>query len=216
MVMLIEGSLHHQPICARYDSRGRIVWKLRLIAWRFFSCGMSLVNCSIRVQIRSTDSLQGVGRSQTDYRAVESGYSAWKSYDSMAKYQSIQTHSLALQSRANTRFSFNAYPNIYQLPKQITTNSTILPSPQTRNPRHRILHPHRTHAPSTPILPPPLPTQFHLNMPVQIHQPINIALRLVIPILDQHSRKFIFRSIQSLARDLYCDGFASTDAAPVG
>ena len=51
---------------------------------------------------------------------------------------------------------------------------------------------------------------------MQINKPINITLRLIIPILHQHSRKLILRSIQPLPCDLNCDSFAPAHAAPVG
>ena len=63
---------------------------------------------SIRVQIKNIGFSRRVGRPRTDYRGADNEHSAWKSYDSMAKYQSIQSHSLALQAPADTRCSLNA------------------------------------------------------------------------------------------------------------
>lgn len=57
--------------------------------WSCLSWGMSSVYYSIRVQIRGIGFSHRVGRLRTDYRVVDSEDSAWKSYDPMAKYQSI-------------------------------------------------------------------------------------------------------------------------------
>lgn len=50
---------------------------------------------------------------------------------------------------------------------------------------------------------------------MQMHQPIDITLRLRIPILHQQSRKLILRSIQPLPRQLQRQRLAAPDGGPV-
>ena len=58
---------------------------------------MSFVYRSIRVEKYWLS--RRVGRLRTDYGVVGNEYSTWKSYDSMAKYQSIQSHLLTPVTR---------------------------------------------------------------------------------------------------------------------
>ena len=51
----------HQTLLARYGPSGENCLEYRLLLWNCFSCGTSFVYCSVRVQIRSTDSSHGVG-----------------------------------------------------------------------------------------------------------------------------------------------------------
>ena len=69
--------------------------------------------------------------------------------------------------------------------------------------------------PSPPSILPlllPLPAQLHLDRPMQMNQPVDVALRLVVSVFDQHARVLVFRPVEPLAGELdRRAGFAAAD-----
>ena len=62
----------------------------------------------------------------------------------------------------------------------------------------------------------PLPAELHLDRAVQVHQPVDVALRLVVPVLDQHARVLVFTSVQALPGELDRGaGFAAAEGGEV-
>ena len=108
---------------------------------------------SIHVQIKNIGFSRRVGRPRTDYGAFDNEYSAWKSYDSMAKYQSIQSHSLALQAPADTRCSLSMHTSY--LPTPPTEQHTQLSFPV-----HKLVIPAIAFSIPIVLIPPPPPSSL--------------------------------------------------------
>lgn len=51
---------------------------------------------------------------------------------------------------------------------------------------------------------------------MHVHQPIDIALRLAAPVLDQQPRELILRSVQPLPCQLHRQRLGATETCPIG
>jgi hypothetical protein len=61
-----------------------------------------------------------------------------------------------------------------------------------------------------------LTCQLQLDGSMHMHEPINIALCLIVAIFNQHSCKFKLTAIMTLSCHLYCSGFRAPHRTEIG
>jgi hypothetical protein len=94
----------------------------------------------------------------------------------------LPTNTAVSTPRNSTRSSYPRYLPSFSVPSTTDTSAPVLVAGH-RLPRNRVDR--RLVA----------ATYLQLHMPMNMHQPIDIALRLIIPIFDQQSRKLVLRAI---------------------